>query len=322
MSSLSAISSSSALALLAYSASSRAQTAGSPSQRATLSELTAGLAVQANSSSNPSSTPDASARAFIQQITVNSNDLVDGVFQPPTVDINFSVSHGVVKTTAVGNAIGENELSQGTLALAGITLSNLDAITQEYMKTDAQVSADVYSGGILETTTVGQSYSGTKDTFQLEVALNESIANYQSAYGSMLSQWLAEGRPEGQFASNGVYMTSDFVQNLNVNFSDAQIKNMIAQSRASAASTHETDAEITQAFNSHTLNIEKATDAAGLDYRYNATWNVFSLGETGSGSADVYNPAALATSADGTQHTLMHIAGVALYLSWNESESA
>jgi hypothetical protein len=178
-------------------------------------------------------------------------------------------------------------------------------------------SQALYSGGGLADPGA-PTVSVLNDTFQAQVEGNERLANHQSAFASNLTQWLAAGRPSGAVGTGDGSISADGVQSLNSDDSDAQIQSIITQANTQATTLRQQDAGMTKAFNANTLTIEKATEVSGLDYTEAYTMNVEG-GTMSGGGGESFNASALATSTEGTQHTIMQVGLVGLYLSWNEN---
>lgn len=267
--------------------------------------------VQSQASNATGQSASSSSSAYSGSLATGpSEDAVN----TPGVNFVFSVSAGMIAKVMFDQP--GYSVDQGAENLAASYSNYYDAVISEYSKSSAEISNEVYSGGIVDPMALNSVDAGMKDTLQEEIAGNEAVANSSSLTASMLTQWLAQGRPSGQFAIVGAYMCADAVDNYESKLSDAQVQAVITQDNNYAQSEHAMDAGIMKAFSNGTLQIQNALDVTGLDYE-EASWNhVYGTGGIGSGGA-TWNSAALATSADGTQHTLQNFGGVMLYLSWN-----
>lgn len=231
--------------------------------------------------------------------------------------LSVSISGAGVVEAIVNHQINQSERTEQT---ASEVQQMIDTMKQNNSLTSQQVSSALYTGSGL--TRVGTSDSdGIYDTIQSGVAQNESVANYESSFASTLTQWLSAGRPSGTFGTGSDSLSASFVQSLNQNDSDADVQNMITKSNNYSTQEHQQDTEITQALNAGNLTIQKATDISDLDYTESDSWNVSGGVMSGSGSQH-WNSSALDVSSDGTEHTLMNLGGVELYLSWNQQGQA
>ncbi len=130
-----------------------------------------------------------------------------------SVSTTYSVSPAGTTRLVVKQNLDRSDAGQEVAFDISGGLGAINAVAQEYEETSAQISQEIYSGGIADPTASASGRS-RKDSLRQAVAADEADANHDSNFTAMLAQWMAAGRPAGDFASDGVSMNAAFVQSM------------------------------------------------------------------------------------------------------------
>ena len=193
------------------------------------------------------------------------------------------------------------------------------AITEENLSLSSQqINGILGSGGGLLNVSSEANYQ-RYDTAQDSIAQIKSSGQYDSDMASLLTQWLAAGRPVGPMVVGAAMMDTQGSKGMQ-SVSDDEVQSWIGWDRKYAAEDAEEASSMQVAYDNHEMTLAKAIDVPGLDYSDTETYVDHGGFEGNLTGQQSYNSAMLCIDAEGTQHDLLSIGGVAVYASWPSQE--